>query len=136
MYSTLQPQSHWCTADIKDIERELTDWLVHNPDAIDANSIARINRNDYEFRWALAHPDRLFDYYTIRVYGVQTMQSRQWTPLRRSRGIRNGGAALVDVRWSYSKRSDTPVRGRQTGRFEGYRGGPLLSPLVREDART
>lgn len=136
MYSTLQPQPHWRTADIKDIERELIDWLIRNPDAIDADSMARIQRNDHEFRWALAHPDRLFNYYTIRIHGVQTMQSRQWTPPRRSRGIRNGGGALVDVRWSYSKRFDTPARGRQIGRFEGYRGGPLLNPLVREEARS
>lgn len=136
MYSTLQPQPHWRTGDIKDIERDLIDWLVHNTGAIDAESVARIHRNDYEFRWALKHPDRLFDYYTIRIHGVQTMQSRQWTPLRRSRGIRNGGAALVDVRWSYSKICDTPVRGKGSGRFEGYRGGPLLNPLVREEARS
>ena len=111
MYSTLQPQAHWHNADPKDIERELIDWLIRNPAAIDADSAARIHRNDYEFRWALANPDRLFDYYTVRIGGVRTMLSSQWTALKRSRGIRNPDRA-VDVRWSYSKLHDTPVRGR------------------------
>jgi hypothetical protein len=111
MYSTLQPQTHWSDADLKDIERELIDWLIRNPQAIDADSASRIQRSDYEFRWALANPDRLGDHYTIRVDSVRTMLSGQWTPLKRSRGIRSSDR-LVDVRWSYSKVHDTPVRGR------------------------
>ena len=136
MYSTIQPAPHWKDADLRDIERELIDLIVRSPAAIDTDSMARIQRNDYEFRWALANPDRLFSHYTIRVDAVQTMQSRQWTSLRRSRGIRNGGLALVDVRWSYSKTSDTPVRGvfdwdGNRTIFGGYKGGPLMNPLVR-----
>lgn len=111
MFSTLAPQAHWKDADIQDIERELIDWLVRNPGAIDLDSAARIQRSDYEFRWALAHPDRLHVHYTVRIHGVQTMLSKQWTALKRSRGIRNPNR-MVDVQWSYSKIFDTPVRGR------------------------